>query len=111
MHDVPLLNGKSRVYVYAISAPELSIFKIGKSLHPKKRYSTLKSIFPVDLELLGYVLDTSGGYLEAWLHAYLQGSRKKGEWFRDTEETRKIVDLIVSNKISEMMLTVNATAK
>lgn len=90
------------LYVYAIEAPEFALFKIGKSRNPMQRFHTLQTCVPVEIQLRGYVLDLTKGRLEAWLHAYLQRHKKRGEWFHDTADTRHIVNLIVDNRTFEL---------
>lgn len=108
MGRIGLGQNTRRLYVYAISAPELKIFKIGKSHNPHHRFKVLKNEIPVELLLIGYVLDKSGGNLEIWLHAYLAGSRKRGEWFQDTPETLRVVEMIKNNRVVDLFETVRS---
>lgn len=70
--------------VYFIAAADVAMIKIGKTTDLKKRFSTLKTMSPVPLELACRIEYDDG--LERRIHEYLAEYRSHGEWFHATKE-------------------------
>lgn len=75
---------ETRVKVYLIRA-ENGLIKIGKSMDVERRFRTLVSLSPVELELLCYFDTLFGDELEEELHAIYEEKRVRGEWFALTK--------------------------
>jgi hypothetical protein len=72
-------------YVYLIKA-ENGLTKIGETISPKKRYSSIKTAVPMDTEFLFAVKTNNAPGLEEKLHEKFSNKREMGEWFRLSEK-------------------------
>lgn len=73
-----------KVYTYIMSHKEEGVYKIGKSVNPKRRHRTLLHDDPF-IELF-FVIDKN---IEKKLHKKYKNKRLKGEWFNLTKEDIK----------------------
>lgn len=75
--------------IYAISAVGSEFIKFGRANSVGRRLKELETACPYDLQILA-VADWPDGQ-ESAIHAYLDASYQKLEWFRDGELTRKVI--------------------
>ncbi|HIE84628.1 MAG TPA: GIY-YIG nuclease family protein [Dehalococcoidia bacterium] len=85
-------------YVYLIQGPREAgkdLFKIGRTINPKTRFSNLQTGSPVLLELVKITKTKNPKELERYLHEYCAEMRIHGEWFalgkRDVRSVKKIM--------------------
>ena len=85
-------------YVYLIQGPREAgkdLFKIGRTVNPKTRFSNLQTGSPVLLELVKITKTKNSKELERYLHEYCAEMRIHGEWFalgkRDVRSVKKIM--------------------
>ena len=83
-------------YVYIIKA-ENGLYKIGKSITPTSRISTLRTASPVDVQMYRIFKSSDYHYAEEVLHDQFSEKRERGEWFRLSEEDLKYLDAYVGN--------------
>lgn len=67
-------------FVYLVRA-ENGLVKIGKTSDMERRFKTLDTMCPVDLEIVGCISSELADELEDKLHAEFDDVRVKGEWF------------------------------
>lgn len=101
----PLLEGRDRVYIYALEADGANLLKFGRSTNPLKRYFQIKDGSPIDIKLLGYCYDPHGGSTETEIHKYLDKFNVKGEWFTATPESLRVAEFIKNEEIEELLKT------
>lgn len=76
-------------FLYFIEALQTGFIKIGRSKDPERRLSQLSTGNPSELVILGKI---SGGLeLEAELHKIFTHLRKRGEWFKVSDELRSFI--------------------
>lgn len=75
--------------IYAIQAVNGGPIKLGLSVHPDKRRSTLQGAHYEPLRLLAVLPGTVAQERE--LHKELADDRLRGEWFKDTPRVRKAI--------------------
>jgi hypothetical protein len=71
-------------YVYLIQGPREAgkdLFKIGRTINPKTRFSNLQTGSPVLLKLVKITKTKNPKELERYLHRYCAEMRIHGEWF------------------------------
>jgi hypothetical protein len=90
-HDCANCDRRRQNYVYFIRAASGAI-KIGRSLNPKGRMTTLRTASPVPLELVAAF--RTHPRTETFLHARFAKSRLHGEWFESTQELERLIDRI-----------------
>ncbi|MEE2875341.1 MAG: GIY-YIG nuclease family protein [Chloroflexota bacterium] len=85
-------------YVYLIQGPREAgkdLFKIGRTVNPKTRFSNLQTGSPVLLELVKITKTKNPKELERYLHEHCAEMRIHGEWFalgkRDVRSVKKIM--------------------
>lgn len=85
-------------HVYVVSAPSVSVVKIGIAYNPKKRLSGLQSSSPVRLKLEGsWDAKTRSREVERACHELLWQHHSHGEWFRcDPERASRVVSTAVA---------------
>lgn len=69
------------VQIYFVRAVRVGLIKIGKADCAVKRFGSLKTMSPDQLELLGIMLCDRRGALERQLHSRFRQLRAHGEWF------------------------------
>jgi hypothetical protein len=79
-----------RGIVYFIGSGDA--IKIGYSTDLQKRIADLKTGAAADIELLDYA--RAGRDVERELHSILASERIRGEWFKASDKTEDIMDLI-----------------
>lgn len=85
---VPRPRPTRRTFIYAVRAMTTGHIKIGKAGQPTQRMRELQTACPDELQLLGVLIDPTGGLLERVLHQRFDASRlrPRAEWFRATED-------------------------
>jgi|TARA_B110001454_G_scaffold165819_1_gene155630 hypothetical protein len=85
-------------YVYLIQGPREAgkdLFKIGRTINPKTRFSNLQTGSPVLLKLVKITKTKNPKELERYLHRYCAEMRIHGEWFAlgkgDVRSVKKIM--------------------
>jgi len=85
-------------YVYLIQGPREAgkdLFKIGRTVNPKTRFSNLQTGSPVLLKLVKITKTKNPQQLERYLHEHCAEMRIHGEWFalgkRDVRSVKKIM--------------------
>jgi hypothetical protein len=85
-------------YVYLIQGPREAgkdLFKIGRTVNPKTRFSNLQTGSPVLLKLVKITKTKNPQQLERYLHKHCAEMRIHGEWFalgkRDVRSVKKIM--------------------
>jgi len=73
-------------YVYVIEAVNVGIYKIGMSIHPKKRFKVLSKKVPLDMRLLHTIHTDDRHNLEHELHEKYSHCRVNREWFKLSQE-------------------------
>jgi len=92
------LEEKRRVYVatfalvdtYFILAADAGKIKIGKTVDVKKRLSTLRTMSPVQLDLICTI--RYDGELERRIHQHFAEHRAHGEWFEAHEDILSFIE-------------------
>jgi hypothetical protein len=79
-------RGKRDQQVYFIRCEANGLIKIGQGGCAVQRLSSLRTMSPVPIELVGIILCPDGRALERELHARFQEHRSHGEWFRPAPE-------------------------
>ena len=79
-------------WIYLVRADGTDRYKIGKSINPTKRLSSLQTSSPYRLSLLAKTQVADMKKEEAFLHDYFQDNRVTGEWF---ELTPKRVEEVI----------------
>lgn len=79
-----------RGIIYFIQANDT--VKVGYTTHLYKRLADLNTSSPVKLTLMDYVRGAKN--VEAALHRELASERLSGEWFKATDKTMDLLDLI-----------------
>ncbi len=74
-------------YVYLIGCRSTNTLKIGLSVNPKKRLSTLQTSSPYRLSIIRTI--PGGADVERLLHQEFQSLKMSGEWFK---WSNKIID-------------------
>lgn len=77
-----------QLYVYFIEVE--GYVKIGQSFDVRRRFRNISISTPFEPKLLGYIKAT--GTTEMTLHENLGHLRQRGEWFRLTDDLRKLID-------------------
>ena len=78
-------------FVYLVHAPELKLYKIGRTRSLDKRVATLQWTIPSAVYLHSWIYARFAGWLEAELHRRLARHRHLGEWFiLDARHVRRI---------------------
>ena len=85
-------------YVYLIQGPREAgkdLFKIGRTINPKTRFSNLQTGSPVLLKLVKITKTQNPKELERYLHDHCAEMRIRGEWFalgkKDVRSVKKIM--------------------
>lgn len=85
-------------YVYLIQGPREAgkdLFKIGRTINPKTRFSNLQTGSPVLLKLVKITKTKNPKELERYLHDHCAEMRIRGEWFalekKDVRSVKKIM--------------------
>ena len=85
-------------YVYLIQGPREAgkdLFKIGRTINPKTRFSNLQTGSPVLLKLVKITKTKNPKELERYLHDHCAEMRIRGEWFalgkKDVRSIKKIM--------------------
>ena len=85
-------------YVYLIQGPREAgkdLFKIGRTINPKTRFSNLQTGSPVLLKLVKITKTKNPKELERYLHDHCAKMRIRGEWFalekKDVRSVKKIM--------------------
>lgn len=73
-------------WVYLIHAVGTNRYKIGRSINPVARYSTLQKQSPYPLQIIDSFWTVDAMTDETWWHKELSEYRAYGEWFELTEE-------------------------
>mgnify|MGYP000586049724 CR=1 FL=1 len=60
---------------------EHGYIKIGRSVNPVQRISTLETACPYELHLMGFIKTNDAPQLEARLHEKYETYQKSGEWY------------------------------
>lgn len=83
-------------HVYFLGADGTDLVKIGSAFDIELRLEQLRTISPVPLRLLFYVLH-GGEAMERRLHRMYRRRRSHGEWFRvDVDELRAAADGLIA---------------
>lgn len=75
--------------VYFIESKTTGLVKIGRSINPKARFASIRTMSPDELVLLGYIPETSVS--ESDLHRQFSHLRQHGEWFEFGEELHELI--------------------
>ena len=78
-------------YVYIIRMGQTKFYKIGKTNDPQGRLASLQTASPYKLKLLHVFQADNASAAEEALHAKFHSSRLEGEWFKLTDDERKIL--------------------
>lgn len=79
--------------IYAIRALGTNLIKFGKAKNPQDRICTLQTGCPVDLALIA-IADWPD-VEERRAHIYLDSEHSRGEWFRDGDKARRLIDCMM----------------
>lgn len=75
------------MFTYVIGSRDLATVKIGRSVHPIKRLSSLQTAHAESLKLMAVI----EGDMESQIHERCKCFRMSGEWFRYTIDVRSIL--------------------
>lgn len=78
--------------IYFLQADTLRLIKIGVTNDTSKRLSSMQTMSPDKLTLLGLMICPSYGALEAWLHNRFREHRAHGEWFHPALELMAFIE-------------------
>lgn len=85
--------------VYVFKVENQPIYKIGISVSPEARLSSLLTSSPFNIEIVGYEKVDDAPELEKRLHKKYKEFRKNREWFElNDEQVSEILDIINSNR-------------
>jgi hypothetical protein len=87
---------ETHLYVVGVEQDALSPVKFGVSQDPKKRLKDMQVGSPYPIVIIGFMPANRG--LELLVHRYLNCFRLYGEWFRRSEKTNGIIELICTNQ-------------
>jgi hypothetical protein len=93
--------------VYAIASPDDGPIKFGRTLNVERRFSSISTMSPVPLTLLGHVWLPDDA--EAYIHEFLKEDRSHGEWFRRTERSRGLAALVAAKKAVDIADVIGLT--
>ncbi|NER46332.1 MAG: GIY-YIG nuclease family protein [Symploca sp. SIO1A3] len=93
-------------WVYLIHAVGTNRYKIGRSINPVARYSTLQKQSPYPLQIIDSFWTVDMIADEAWWHEQLSEYRAYGEWFefKNEEDKNQLVGFEVSSRIKSLIL-------
>ena len=78
-------------FVYFVHAPSVNLIKIGRSFDPERRFTELRLLSPVSLEVIGMIPGDSRKETE--LHTKFSALHSHGEWFFASKELIKFAHL------------------
>jgi hypothetical protein len=78
-------------YVYLIKSQCRSVVKIGKAIDPIKRIKEIQTGSADPLYLHATIYSENPAFLENQIHKLLKRDWVRGEWFRFTENTEKVL--------------------
>lgn len=76
--------------IYFIATEDRSRIKIGKSSDVKKRFASIRTMSPIDLNVECHFKCHED--MEYYLHGVFAASRAHGEWFNGTAELYRVID-------------------
>jgi hypothetical protein len=85
-------------YVYIIRMGQTNMYKIGKSNNPQERLADLQTASPYKLKLLHVFQADNASAAEETLHKKFHQSKMEGEWFKLSNEERKILLQVINYK-------------
>ena len=96
------------MYVYFVKTDAIPpMVKIGKARNPEERMATLQTGCPYELILIGTIQCRSDMHAEACekrLHGEFKLERRRGEWFRYTDNMARIVATLIGKPFDESVL-------
>ena len=85
-------GGKARSLYCILTREGDQYVKFGISKNAEKRFISIQSACPIDLELYAVIDHTIG--LEARIHAHLEAYNKRGEWYVGCDEILRAAEIM-----------------
>ena len=87
--------------IYFIATDDMSRIKIGKSSDVKKRFASIRTMSPVNLNLECHFKCHED--MEYYLHGIFSASRSHGEWFNGTADPYKVIEAAKSGGVAAVV--------